>query len=133
MSAHHHDSHSGHGEGFHGELGHVVPYKTYLAILIWLLILTVVTVAAAQVDFGAMNAVVAMIIASIKALLVATIFMHLKFENPVTWLYALFPIVLLAILLAGLFIDNPFRTDPQHATEAAQHAANRLAVILRIG
>lgn len=130
MSAHKRDPHA-HGSEFHGELGHIVPRKTYFSVLIALLILTIVTVAGAQVDFGSMNAVVAMLIASVKAFLVAAIFMHLKYENPVTWLYALFPIVLLIILLAGLFIDNPFRTDPRPVVEATQHAAHEISRLLR--
>jgi hypothetical protein len=52
-----------------------------------------------------------MCVASIKALSVAMIFMHLKFESKITIGYALFPLVLLAILIGGVFIDNPYRAD----------------------
>lgn len=90
-------------------LGHIVPFGIYVKVLIALLILTVVTVAIAQVDFGSFNLVVAMFIASIKALLVAMFFMHLKYENPLTWFYAGIPIVLLALLIGGVFLDNPLR------------------------
>lgn len=91
------------------QLGHIVPRKTYLTILIALLILTAITVAVARVDFGNWNLVVAMLVASIKAGLVTLFFMHLKYESPVTWLYVLFPITLLIIMLGGIFIDNPLR------------------------
>ncbi len=120
MSHHHgHGSHgdNGHSHGDelhdhgHHDQGHVVPTTLFLKVLITLMILTVITVAVSRQDFGVMNIVVAMVIASIKALLVVLFFMHLKYENPVTWLYAGFPIVLLAVLLAGVFIDNPLRHD----------------------
>lgn len=107
MTAHHDD---------HSELGHVLPYSTYLSVFIALVVLTVITVAAAQMDFGNMNLVVAMVIASIKAGIVALFFMHLKYENPITWLYCGFPIFLLALMIGLIFLDNPFRELPEHGT-----------------
>ena len=108
---------SEHSQDHAHELGHIVPFKVYMTVLIALLILTVVTVAAAQVDFGVLNIVVAMLIASVKAGLVALFFMHLKYENPLTWLYVIFPIILLFTLIAGVFVDNPFRISPQAAVQ----------------
>jgi cytochrome c oxidase subunit 4 len=99
------------GNGHHGELGHIVPFKTYVTVLSILIFLTIVTVWVSQYDFGTMNMVVAMGVASIKALLVALFFMHLKYEHPLTWLYAAFPMLLLAILVGSLFIDNPYRVS----------------------
>lgn len=100
----------GHG-GHHGELGHIVPYKVYVTVLSILIFLTIVTVWVSQYDFGTMNMVVAMGVASIKALLVALFFMHLKYENPLTWVYAAFPMLLLGLLIGLLFIDNPYRVS----------------------
>src|SRR5262245_12855360 len=62
-------------------LGHVVPFRIYVKTLCTLLALTLITVAIAQVNFGEWNAIVALLVASIKALLVALFFMHLKFEG----------------------------------------------------
>ena len=91
------------------ELGHIVPFKTYISVFVALLVLTVITVAIAQVDFGSFNIVIAMLIASFKAGLVALFFMHLKYEHPLTWMYVLFPIFLLFLLIGGVFLDNPLR------------------------
>ncbi len=103
---------SGHDNSEHGELGHIVPFKVYLAVCISLMVLTVITVVVAEtVDVGSWNIVVAMLIASVKASLVALFFMHLKFEDPITWLYAGFPIVLLFLLMGGIFLDNPTRME----------------------
>jgi cytochrome c oxidase subunit 4 len=102
-----------HGAGFEHSSsthdGHTLSFAIYRNSFIILLVLTVITVGAAQVDFGLLNFVVAMLIASIKAVIVGLFFMHLKYENPVIWACVLIPVLLLGILLAGLFIDNPMR------------------------
>ena len=106
------------------ELGHMLPFKMYLNIFLALVVLTIITVAASHVDFGAgwANVVIAMLIASVKAGLVALFFMHLKYENPITWLYVAFPILLIFIMLAGVFVDNPNRGSDKHiqVSEAAR-------------
>ncbi|MCB0328471.1 MAG: cytochrome C oxidase subunit IV family protein [Bdellovibrionales bacterium] len=102
-----------HGDG-HDELGHILPFSTYRNVLIGLLVLTVLTVVVAKVDtfdFGTLNIVIAMIIASIKASIVALYFMHLKYEDKITWLYVFFPLLLLALMMGLIFIDNPLRRD----------------------
>lgn len=103
----HHASHSS-----SEEFGHIIPIRIYLTVLALLLVLTVVTVAVSRVDFGPWNLVVAMLIASIKAGAVALFFMHLKYENPLVWLYVLIPVLLLGLMLGGVFLDNPTRNDP---------------------
>ena len=116
-------AHDGHGDMF----GHILPIKIYLGVFAALVVLTVVTVQASYLETGpAMHLTDAMVIASIKAGLVAMFFMHLKYEHKVTWLYAAFPLILLAILMAGLFIDNPYRvkTEPIGKQPVAkEHAA----------
>lgn len=108
------------GHEDHGELGHILPHSVYRNVLIALLVLTVITVLVSAkanfVEFGAWSLVIAMLIASVKAGVVALYFMHLKYENPVTWLYVAFPIILLATLMGGVFIDNPVRIDPREGT-----------------
>ena len=96
----------------HTELGHVLPFKVYVNVLIALLVLTVLTVVVAKhpmFEFGVLNIVIALVIASIKATVVALFFMHLKYEDAATWIFAAFPILLLATLIAGVFLDSPFR------------------------
>jgi cytochrome c oxidase subunit IV len=103
-----HDAH--HSD--HAELGHIVPFAVYMKVFIALVVLTILTVAVSQgLSLGNWNVVLAIIFASAKAILVALFFMHLKFEDVVTWIYAIFPIVLLLVLFAGVFIDNPYRED----------------------
>ena len=113
MSHHSNHSNSASGHGQHQEMGHLVPYAVFLRVFVALLVLTAITVLVSLKDFGMLNIVVAMTVASIKALIVALFFMHLKYENPLTWLYAMFPIGLLSLLIGLVFLDNPFRNHPQ--------------------
>jgi cytochrome c oxidase subunit 4 len=54
------------------------PLKTYLAVWATLLLGTFLTYKAAFIELGRFNAVVALTIATIKALIVALFFMHLR-------------------------------------------------------
>ncbi len=73
---------------------------SYVFVLLALFTLTAFTVLTAiKVDIGSLNIVLAMIIASVKASIVALFFMHLKFEDKLTWLYALYPLFLLFLLI----------------------------------
>ena len=60
---------------------HILSSKMYYGIWIALMILTVVTAAVATVDLGPFNTVVALLIASSKALLVILFFMHVKYAS----------------------------------------------------
>lgn len=86
-------------------LGHIVPIETFNKVFAALIALTVVTVAASRVDFGEMNTIIAIVIASVKALLVVTFFMHLKFEKKLIILYAVYPLILLVLLIGGTVLD----------------------------
>lgn len=80
MASNHSSNTASHSQADHGH-HHIIPLSDYLKVFATLIFLTVVTVAAARVDFGALNAVVAFAIASVKAGLVLAIFMHLKYDN----------------------------------------------------
>ena len=59
---------------------HSISYITLLKVLTALLALTAITVYASQIDMGALNIWVALLIASTKASLVLMFFMHLRYE-----------------------------------------------------
>jgi cytochrome c oxidase subunit 4 len=84
-------------------------YGIYVAVWGGLLTLTGATVAVSYVDLGLLNVVVALLIASAKASLVALFFMHLKFENKLVWTFALVPIFFLALIVGGTLSDTLFR------------------------
>jgi len=81
---------------------HIISSKTYIAIWAALLILTVVTAWVATVDLGPFNTVVALCIATLKATLVALIFMHVKYTSEkltrVVLISALFWLLILLML-----------------------------------
>ena len=79
------------------------PYKTYLNIWLLLMFLTFITVYAAEFDFGALNVPIALLIASVKAGVVALHFMHLKYEDSMTWIFATY--LFLAILINSFFCN----------------------------
>ncbi len=83
--------------------------RTYLLVWAALIVLTGVTVAVSYVHLGMMNVVVALLIASVKASLVALFFMHLKQESRLVWGFALAPIVFLVLIIAGTLSDTLFR------------------------
>lgn len=95
-----HSAHTGH---YHP------PAKLYAAVLGALLVLTVITVAAAGFNFGSMNVVIALLIATIKASLVALFFMHLWYDKPINALIFLCGILFLAVFLGFCLIDTNSR------------------------
>ena len=60
---------------------HVLSSKLYYGIWILLLILTGVTAGVATIDLGRFNTVVALLIATGKALVVVLFFMHVKYSD----------------------------------------------------
>lgn len=88
---------------------HIMPFGLLTKIWIALLLLTGVTVAASTYDFGYLNVLVAMTVATVKALLVVFFFMHLKYENRVLALFVLIAFVILAIFIGFTFFDVAFR------------------------
>jgi cytochrome c oxidase subunit 4 len=65
---------------------HIVPIRVYVAIFVVLLLLTGLTVGVAMVDLGRLNIVVALAIATVKAMLVLLYFMHLRYGTRLPWL-----------------------------------------------
>ncbi len=88
---------------------------TYLRTLLALLVLTGITVGASYIHFGssAANVVVALTIATIKATLVALIFMHLLHDKPVNGLIAASGFMFLGLFLMFTLIDFDTRSDLQ--------------------
>src|ERR1700759_2232012 len=102
------DPHS--DDDHHHGLSHVAPVKVLVATGGSLLVLTLVTVLATKVDFGAnINLAVAMAIAVLKATLVILFFMHLKYDR-------LFHSVVFvgAILAASLFVGFTLMDSNQY-------------------
>ena len=85
--------------------GHVAPKSMYYGVFGALMIGTALTVAAAFVDLGALNNVVMLLIASVKALLVILFFMHVRWSTRLTWVVAASGFVWLIILFGLTMTD----------------------------
>ena len=86
-------------------LSHVMSVKTLLTVFGLLVALTVLTVAAAQVSFGAWEVWVPLGIASVKATLVAACFMHLRYDKSFNGLVFLSSLLFVALFLAFTLMD----------------------------
>jgi cytochrome c oxidase subunit IV len=67
--------------GGHEQEHHVVQPKTYLLILLCLLVLTATTTGVAFIDLHIFNPIIALAIACTKAVLVVLFFMHLRYSS----------------------------------------------------
>jgi len=79
--------------------------RIYLVILAVLLMLTVITVGAAYVNFGPFNLVIAVLIATTKATLVALFFMHLRHDPPINAIVFVSSLIFLGLFLLFPLID----------------------------
>ncbi len=85
---------------------HIVPVRVYVSIFLALMLGTVITVLAAFQDFpGALNVIVAMTIAVLKATLVVLYFMHVRYSARLIWVIVASALFWMAILFALTFSD----------------------------
>jgi cytochrome c oxidase subunit 4 len=82
-----------------------VSVNTYCVIFSALLVLTLATVAAAEVEFGAWHTPIALGIAVLKATLVVLFFMHVIHSSRLTVLVIFSSLLMLAILLVITLSD----------------------------
>lgn len=90
---------------------HILPLKIYLRVAAALLIFTAITVFVAQYQFGEYNLLIAMIIAAIKATLVALFFMHLKYDNKIYATVFVGSLLFLAVFIIFTMFDTLRRDD----------------------
>ena len=65
--------------------GHVAPLKLYFGVFLILLLGTALTVLVAFYDLGALNNIVMLTIAIVKATFVVLYFMHVRWSTRLTW------------------------------------------------
>jgi cytochrome c oxidase subunit 4 len=104
---------------------HVAPALFYWGIFAALIVLTVITVGASYVDFGAANTVIAVLIATVKATLVATFFMHLSHDKAFNSI-----ILVMSFVFLGIFI---FLTDQDVSTRNSLDDANGSHRLVKTG
>lgn len=95
--------------------------RQHVITLATLLVLTLITVGASYIDFGAGNIVIALAIATVKASIVALFFMHLLHDKPVNGVIAVAGFLFLGIFLLFTLLDLDMRKDstPQNCAPGA--------------
>lgn len=91
------------------EKTHIVPYKTQVIVLFALLVLTGITVAVTRLEFGALNTLIAMLVAGIKATIVLAWYMHLKYEKRLLPMLVAGVVILFLLVLFVTFFDYSYR------------------------
>ncbi|HLE40865.1 MAG TPA: cytochrome C oxidase subunit IV family protein [Nitrospirota bacterium] len=91
------------------QASHIVGTKTFMLVWIALLILTGLTITAAQLRMGEWSMVANIAIASTKAGLVLWFFMHLKYEKRIFKLLLFVPIITISIIIVLTFFDIWYR------------------------
>jgi cytochrome c oxidase subunit IV len=108
--------HDGHDDG--AVHVHIASAQFYIGILGALLVLTVITVAASRFDFGSANTIIALLIATMKASLVAAFFMHLRHDklfNTIAFLAA-FLFLTIFVLLTSDDLNKRAQVDVDYGS-----------------
>ena len=108
---------------------HIIPVRTLAAVFVVLVGLTILTVITARIDLGGANVPLAMVIAGSKAVLVAAIFMALKYDNKVNVLVLSLGVLFAVVFLSLTMADTELRgmlgiTESGTTVLADEHAAS---------
>ena len=122
-----HDNHDAHAAGGHDDHHdgehHVVGWKILTVVFLALMVLTILTVAAINVDLGPLNIVVALGIALVKALLVVFIFMHIWWDRAFHGLLIGGSLFFVTLFIAFTMIDTAHYESNIHAEDVKSEAA----------
>jgi cytochrome c oxidase subunit 4 len=86
------------GDHTHEQEEHIVSPMVYLGIFVALMVFTGITTAAAFVEMGVFNPIVALAIATTKAVLVVLFFMHVKYSPKLTKLTVISAVFFFGVL-----------------------------------
>ena len=84
---------------------HVTPLLTYFLVFFALAIGTILTVVASRYNLGMWNTPIALVIATIKAVLVILFFMHVIHSTRLTWVVIIASFLWLGVLFVLTFAD----------------------------
>jgi cytochrome c oxidase subunit 4 len=113
-----HGAHAASHAADHPLVGHLVPVRILVSTAMALLVLTVITVAVRYIDIGEFNIWVAIGIAVVKAALVATFFMHLKWDRPFNVLVFVGCVLFVVLMMAFCVLDTSQYRDTQYTGNA---------------
>lgn len=103
---------------------HSTPLSTYLKVYGTLIVLTIITVWIAQFNFGFLNTPIAMLIATIKVLIVMYWFMHLNHDTMLNRIVIgsafFFVFVFFGFIAIDIFSRKNFTTEELSKPQASQ-------------
>ena len=101
-------------------------HVNYFLIFGTLVVLTIVTVAAAFLDIKneGVRVAVALLIASVKASCVALFFMHLKFVGKLIYVISIVPLLLCVLLICALIPDILMNDPIRNSHSSSLHLFN---------
>ena len=88
---------------------HIVPYKTFLMVLLALLVFTFISIGVTSYDLGPLTVLTALLLATLKTVLVLTYFMHLKYDVKMFAMLAAAVMLLIGVVIFITFLDYLFR------------------------
>jgi cytochrome c oxidase subunit 4 len=90
-------------------VSHITEYKTLARVVLVLMFLTFLTITVTSFHLGAFSVTVALLIAGVKAFMILTYFMHLKYESVLLRVLVAMIFVLYAVIVLITFIDYAYR------------------------
>jgi len=91
------------------EKHHIVPYRTFLLVLLALLAFTFISIGVTSYDLGPVTVLTALLLATFKTILVLTYFMHLKWDVKMFGILVAAVLALIAVVIFITFLDYLFR------------------------
>jgi cytochrome c oxidase subunit IV len=104
-AAHTNHSHADHDHHDHG-MGHAMPLSTLIAVFVSLIALTILTVYMSNIRLGSAEIFVSMGIATVKAILVAVYFMHMRHDKPLNILLVVFSLFFMTLFISFTLVDS---------------------------
>ena len=91
------------------EKPHIVPYRTFLLVLLALLAFTFISIGVTSYDLGPVTVLTALLLATFKTILVLTYFMHLKWDVKMFGILVAAVLALIGVVIFITFLDYLFR------------------------
>lgn len=113
---------------------HAVPFGLLFGVFAALIVLTLLTVAVAQVDLGEFNLLVALLVAVVKGALVVLYFMHLRWDSPFNAIALIAALAFVALFLGLAILDSgeyePRKERPSGAVMAPQQTPGGISATM---
>lgn len=91
------------------EKEHIIPYRTFLLVLLALLAFTFTSIGVTRYNLGPLTVVAALLLATFKTTLILTYFMHLRFDVRLFGILVTAVLALIGVVILITFLDYLYR------------------------